>query len=745
MNLPERHLGSSPALVGGASPVIGGAIDTELDRIDLAAIMAIFRRRFWLVARVVCLSLALALLITWNMPTQYRATADVELRTLPPSSTSAQTSGQTVDDPGGVRIDAVDTEIQVIKSREMAAKVFDRLALAADRDFMKEVLSKSGPKAAVMRMLLMDPGLKKGADDPRERREMAIDYMVGIIDSTRIVTTAYAMHINFSDVDPQRAARIANGYAQAYASDQSESKQDDNAKAVASLKARVQQLADQAKADFAAEQQYRIDHNLLSSNGTALTEQEVSTYNQQVAVARSEAARDRAAYDSARRQLAGGTGAAGEAQASPTVAALRAQRATISTHLAELSSKFLDGHPDVMAARQQLHDIDAQIDAEVRRTLAMLDAKARASEGQLGSLESSLGSANGTLSRNNGALIQLDGLHRRAQASQETYDSYLARYKSAVANEGADRPDSRIISIARPPNWPSSPLWLLNLALGGLLGLMLGATAAVVTETNFPGLTSGRDVEHRLGAPYLGSLPLLRSIKPHSASPQDTLLDYPGGGFAEAVRGVLASARQSTNSRNQVLAVTSALPDEGKTTLASCLARVAGLAGERVVLVDCDPVRASLSKLLPSTDKGLREILEEGFDSASVLPVVEADRVAYIAIAEAFAKGERLNEKGKFHRLIAKLRERYDLVVLDLPPVLPIAETRELAAIADNVVMVAKWRKTRDTAIRAALRMLPLAKISFLGVALNAVDMRKRMQIDGTEVFYSQYQKYYQG
>jgi Mrp family chromosome partitioning ATPase len=119
--------------------------------------------------------------------------------------------------------------------------------------------------------------------------------------------------------------------------------------------------------------------------------------------------------------------------------------------------------------------------------------------------------------------------------------------------------------------------------------------------------------------------------------------------------------------------------------------------------------------------------------------------VAVIGIAGAFGDAERLNGKGKFESLIAELREHYDLILLDLPPVLPIAEARELTALADNVVFVAKWRQSHDEAVRAGLKLLPMGSISHIGVALNAVDMRKRMQVDGAEAFYRQYHKYYEG
>ena len=744
MNIPEAYAANGRREAGMPWNWAGQQDGAQADRLDIRGVVAIFRRRLWMFLRIVALCLAIAVLITMNMPVSYTATADVELRTLPNSSTSDQTEGRTADDPGGVRTDTVDTEIQVIKSRALAARVFDQLDLEHNGPFMQEALRKSGITAILRRMVFIDPGLKKGSDDPRERRQLALDYMLTMIDATRIVTTAYAVHINYSDSDPARSALIANAYARAYASDQATSKQADNTQAIANLQGKIEQLRVQAEADYAAEQRYRIANNLLSANATSLTEAEVSNYNQQVALAHAEASRDRATYTNAQRQLGERKGAAGEAQVSPVIDSLRSQRAAITTRIADLSSRFLDDYPDLAAAHQQLRDIDAQIDIEVRRTLQMLDARARASEQRLGSLEQSQTSATGKLSRNNGAMIALDGLHRRSESSQATYDTYLNRYKDAVAKSGAEHPDSRTISLARAPHYPGSPNWALNLALALVLGLILGGTAAMLAETNFAGLTSGDDVEQRLGMPYWGGIPLLASVQPHAGTPLDAIAASPGGGFAEAVRGVLAATRQLPG-RKQVVAVVSALPDEGKTTLAACMARVAGLAGERVVVIDCDAVRSNLSKLWPGAESGLREILLDGAALEVASNIDPVGNVTVITIAGSFLPSARLNEKGRLLQLINRLRERYDIIVLDLPPILPMAEPRELTALADAVVFVAKWRKSSDQAIRAALKLLPSDTITRVGVTLNAVDMRKRMQVSGAEAFYRQYGAYYKG
>ncbi|HYZ47480.1 MAG TPA: AAA family ATPase, partial [Sphingomonas sp.] len=575
---------------------------------------------------------------------------------------------------------------------------------------------------------------------PARRREAAISLLHRNLDARRI-GTSYALRISYSDPDPDRAARIANGYASAYTQNQVQTKVQTNQTAIGVLRSRMEELRTQAQSDFRALQNYRISNGLETKSGTALTEQEVSAYSQQVATARSDAARDQARLAQAREQLR-----RGEISDGGALSALRAQRAQLSVKLAELSQRYLDTHPEVVAARSQVEDIDRQIQAEAARSVASVEAAATASQQRLASLEASLGGASRRLATNNSALVVMDDLERRAQASQELYESYLNRYKEAVARSGAEQPNADVLSAAVPPPAPSSPILLLNLVLGVLVGILLGVAAAIAAEQSYSGLTTGEEVERRLGVPAIGSLPLLKSLGIKSGTPLETVQREPGGAFAESIRSVLAAVRQANSGRGQVVMITSALPKEGKTTLSACLAQAAATANDRVVLIDCDTVRSSLSAALvvDKSGPGLKEILDESAPVEAALQPF-GDTGALLPIRTRFKTGERLLEQGRLQRLVASLRERFDLIVLDCAPLLPIAETREIASLADAILVTVRWRNTGDGAIRAALKMVPPQKIARLGVVLNMVDMRKRARFGEGDpaAYFRRYRHYY--
>lgn len=746
-NLPDRYRTANlPALLDGARLPGMPVNHAEADRVDLRRLYSIFRRRLPLFALTLGLCVLIAVNITMMMPRLYRASADVVINK--DRAELVPDQGTRTDD-SPPRAEEIDTEIKVIESQELASRVIDALQLERDAGFLAGT-SNGGLIGRIRMSLGMGrPGNPAAANVRRRLTET----LLANLDATRL-DTAYAMRIAYTDADPVRAAAIANAFALGYTTNAATAKRGENERALTVLRGKIEDLRKQAEADFRNVQDFRVRNGLLSAQATSLSEQETAAYAQQLALARSAAAVDRG-----RANAAGGKGEAA-AVTSPVVQALRSQRAVLSVRVADLSDRYLDTHPDLINARQQLADIDAQITAETGRaragTGAGLYSDASATAHQVGRLSSSLAAAQGKLAANNKALVGLDDLNRKAGASQSLYESYLARYKEVLAQTGIEKPEARVLTRAEAPGRAVSPNLMLNLALGVLIGVLMGAALAVATETSFSGLTTGEEVEHRLGVRYLGGIPQLSSVGLGKESPAASLASHPGSAYAEAVRGLLGATRQGNRDRNQVIAVSSALPDEGKTSLALSLARSAALAGESVILIDCDIVQRGLSQILRDdmaargeddfADRiGLREMMRDGAKLGDAMIKDSASEAMILPITTPFPDGERLLERGNFHRMIGALREHFGVIILDTAPILPIADTREIVSLADNVVITALWRKTSDAALRAALRLLPLHGIDDIGITLNRMDMRKQASFGGGDAafYYQSYKKYY--
>jgi uncharacterized protein involved in exopolysaccharide biosynthesis/Mrp family chromosome partitioning ATPase len=747
LNLPAIYepRASIPQVIAEAD----GHAASQDDQITVRFLLAMLRRRreVWLLTLAICVGLALVW--TGALPRIYRASADVVLITRPTEVAPGDTQDAR-ESP--TRAEDVETQVELVRSRDMAGGVLDQAGLLRDAAFRRAVIAPPSASGSILATLGMHGS---GGDEPVDAavlRAKAVAYLVDHLTVAR-VGASFNLRIAFDDTDPARAARIANAYARLFASDDARQRARVNAMASRVLEPRVQSLAEAATRALGAVQSYRVEHGLLSSAATGLTEQEISTYNQQIAAARAEAARDSAAFAGARAQLrAGGADNVGEAAGSPVVSALRGQRAQLVVRERELSQRYFDNNPDLVTARRQIADIDSQIAAEVNRSLRNLEAQSQASTQRLASLETSRNGTRVRLGADNQALVELSALEQRANAAQALYDSYLQRRIAASARSGTEQPTARLISAATVPVFPASPDLALNLALGAVIGVLLGATLAIAVELSYRGLTTVDDVEERLGLAGLGFVPACRTVDPHARTPIETLRDYPDGGFAEALRNVVVSIQQGTSGRpgtsgqGRVVAVTSAVPGEGKSTITACIGQALASAGDRVLVIDCDVIRAQLSRQLGFTadHDGLREALHSETGAAVPYEIANSG-LRVLPITRRFAKGERLTERGRLQRMLARLRDENDLILLDCPPILPIAETREIVALADGIVLVARWRKTHDRVIKAAVRQLPARAIMHLGVVLNLVDMKKQVRFGGNDAasFYEKYRGYY--
>ena len=694
------------------------------DRVDLRLLFAVFRRRLGVFLAVMLAVLGAGFVITALQPRTYTARAEVtlnsRLQSVAPTSTSDGPQQAAIPSEG-----YVDTQVAVVTSDANLAAVADSLGLAREDRFAS-----------------------KGAS----AKEAALAWLRKGVVAARIGTT-YGIAISFEDSDPARAARTANMIAQQYTAGALDAKRLAARQTTTTIAERLEQLRQQALADTAAVQRYRIANNLLSTTMGTLTEQEISSYNQAVTTARAEASEDGARLDAARRQLAlgGSAGGVGEVAASPAIGSLRAQQATAATELASLTARYGQRHPDVLRARAALGAIDARISDETLRVISSLEARARVSQQRLASLTGSLEQSRGTLALNNAAMVGLQDLDKRAETSNALYETYLNRFKELTAREGTEQADADLLHPAVVPLKPTSPNVVLNLVLSVALGLGLGIAAAFAAEMTFSGLTTGDDIEQRLGVRYLGSIPTLDSVSRPSMPRGDeqvpvmALLEDPRSAFAESFRSLRASIAMNTT-QARIIALTSALPDEGKTTTAICLARSMALSGDRVLLIDGDLRRQGVSRFLrgEAGRPGLMDVLSGSAPLDEALVVDPATGLNILPLAQSSNEAPEMLTGEEMDRMLEKAREMFDAIIIDTAPVLPIADARLMLRKADASVFVVRWRKTPEAALRSALRLLPDDRVQLAGVALTRVDMRKQARFGyGDDAFYHSYKRYY--
>jgi exopolysaccharide transport family protein len=715
---------------------------------DLNVVIATFRRRLRLFAAVALVVFVAVLLYTLQQTPRYTATAQVMLdtRTEQVTDMSAVLSGLPADSP------VVDTEVEVLRSRSLANRVVAQLKLDQDPYFNPYLEEAKGPAAWLPWVKkTVAPTAAVDSVEAQRRREKVVDRVLAGLNVRRAGLT-YLISVDYTHPQPEQAARLANAFADLYLTEQLEAKFDATAKANEWLDTRVVELRDQLQQAEAAVQQYKIANNLLSAEGATLTEQEISGLNQQLASAKAAQAETDARLNIARNQLARGSNGedVGESLNSPVVQQLRKQRAEKSAQVADLSGRYGDRHPDLLKAKRELADMDGQIQAEIRRIISNLEAQAQVARQRTGSMAGSVSVSKGTLAGNNRAGIRLGELERKAESVRTLYESLLARFKQTTTSQGIEQPDARVVSQAKIPTSPSYPKPSLNLALGLAAALGAGLAAVVLAEILMAGLFTEDEVEYRLGLPYLGSVPLLSSAVDgklsRNVSPADYLLTKPLSGFAESFRKLRAAILFSkVGEPVKVIAITSSLPGEGKTTTTFSLARTLATSGASVVVVDCDLRQSAINRFLaePPT-AGLVEVLN-GVCTLDQALITDASGAKVLALTRSANTPRDVLGSLAMRRLLAELRQRFDVVLLDTAPLLAIADTRILAPSADAVVMLARWKKTPVKAITSALSLLQGQGVFVAGVALTQVDLKAqgRYGYGDANYYYKSYRKYY--
>jgi exopolysaccharide transport family protein len=719
-----------------STPAIAEQADENSISID--TIVAAFRRHLKLFVIVLAATFGAAAILTLQQTPKYTASARIVIdqRKRDIVKDQAVVSDLPADSA------TVDTETEILRSRSLAEKV-------AELTNRFDSTNARAPHPSFLRSIIdqVAPGILKKPDQ-RLVRERIVDDLLGSLDVARVGDT-FMIEVSYSATDPETAADTANAFAKAYIDDQLNAKYSLTQQASEWLNSKLVVLRKQADEADAAVQSYKAAHNLISAQGSTIAEQEVSGLDQQLAIARADQAEKEARLSTARAQLKrGSTGEdVGAALDSPVIQQLRQQRAGVSQKVADLEGRYGERHPDLLKARRELVDIDTQIHSEIGRIISNLEAQVQVARQHTGSLMGSLNQTKSQLSGNATASVRLNELQRNADSASAIYQSFLDRYKQASTQVGMQSSDARIVSAAKLPTGPSSPKVMLNLLLGLIVGTLLGVGSVVVAELLFTGFSSIDDMEQYLGLQTLTSIADLGTVGASGrdgaeiVSPEKFVVQHPMSSFSESFRSLRASLRLCrAGQKTRLIAITSSVVNEGKSSISIALTRVSALAGDRVILVDCDLRHRGVNRVLAeSRNVGLIEVLSGAAPLTDAI-VRDTETTAHLLpIGNTPYSPRDILASEAMQQLLNQLSRAYELVILDAPPVLAVSDVRGFANMLDAIVMVAKWGKTPRKVVANALRTLSASGGYVAGIVLNCVDLRQAAH------FGAHYSSYYTG
>jgi capsular exopolysaccharide synthesis family protein len=637
---------------------------------------------------------------------------------------------------------AVDTQVEVLRSPALAEAVVRRLKLWNDPEF--------NPRMRPAPFGLGSPPAPIADPSPKLVSRVSDALMSHMW--VRRAGLTYVINVGALSASPQKATMLTNTVLDTYLSRQLDDKLNAVTRANRELGMSLEKMRQDAEAAEARAQEYKNSHGLFSAEGATMAEQEVSTLNQQIAIAKADAAEKAARYAAAQAQLRNGGGGAdvGAALGSETIKELRKQEAELSVRLAQLETDFTPEYPEVKRTAAQLRDVRAEIQSEINRILSNLKAEAVAAAGREASLDASRGAAQGGLAANGQAQVGLLALQQRADAARQIYEAYLNRAKEVAAEGSIQQADATIDSPARVPTKPYAPNMKLGAALALLASLVAAGAAMLMAEFWDKHLRSRLDVERELGVPFAGVLPDFRSVKPKglrgaAAEPAEYLVSHPFSGFAEAFRNLRAFLMISARGGDaKLIAVTSAAPREGKSLTCFCLARTLALSGSQVVLVDCDLRQRGTTKLAGHREAGLVEVVQDQVPLSEAL-IHDPQSNCFVLPAAGKSTPYDLFSDPRTDEVLRQLSDQFDYVILDAPPILGVADARILAAKADRVLYVVQWNKTPLRAAQSAVDILQECGANVAGALLTKVNVKgqARYGYGDSSDYYGYFKNYY--
>jgi len=693
-----------------ASPDAGKGVRGGFD-IDFRALWLILKRNVWIVGGILLVALVLGLVATMLMTPRYTAAASIQIDQEADQVLQSQAQVQPA-----VAYQDVDrflqTQIDVLKSREMAIRVAQALNLFNDPKFL-DAMNVAPPEAS------------QGVSRDQQMRDAVIQTILDNL-SVSLPPNSRVALISFSSPSPTLAAKVANTYASEFIKNNLQRKfnstsyaRDFLSQQLGEARTRLEQ-SEQDLNDY-ARQVGLIKTDTASPDGgtatgsTSMTIASLVQLNQ----AANQATADRIAAEQNWRTVENTP-----LLSIPDVLANRAiqdlldQRAQTQAQLSQERARHLDAYPTVQQLKAQLAEVNRQITAIATGIRQAIQQQYESAKQREDALEAQVNAfKNATLTEQDRS-VRYNILARDADTNRTLYEGLLQRYKEVSAAAGITASNISVVDQASLPDKPSSPKLILNLILALLAGAAVAGGVVFVREQLDDAIRAPEDVERKLGLPTLGIIPATE------AEDLRTELATPRSSLAEAYNSLRTSLLYSTaEGMPSALFITSSQASEGKSTTSYALA--AGLAklGQRVVLVDVDLRRPSQHRTFGThNERGMSDLLTSHGDIATVLQATDIANLSFIAAGPVPPSPTEILGNERMTDILDALKRDFDVVILDGPPVLGLADAPLIASIVGNTVFVVEASRGHRGATKAALRRLNTQHTHILGAVLTKFD-----------------------
>lgn len=672
--------------------------------INLRAIWAAMYRSRIAIGIIICVAILLAVASLILMPRTYQARASVQIDQQTTKVLGTEDIEPTLSGTEADRF--LQTQIDILGSRSLAKKVSDRLALTANDQFFRNM----GAEPPV---------------DPALRQNAILDILQDNL-SVNLPRSSRVVDVKFVSRNPAFAAQVANSYAENFIASNIQRKFSTTDYSRQFLQGRLEQAkgrVEQSERDLI---EYSRGARLIDASTGASAGQIDSrrslTASNLVALNDSYAAAQSArllAHERWKEVQVTPVMSLPEVLSNPAMQSLLVQRAELTAKISELRQRLLPDHPTVAQATAHLNEINSQISGLATSIKNSIFRQFQATQRQEAALEGRVNDLKGATLSEQDRGVRYNILKREVDTNRQLYDSLLQRFKELSAQAGITSNNITSVDVAEIPRKPISPKPKLNLVLGLLAGLIGAAMFVFAREQLDDAIRNPRDMEEKLNLPLLAVVPDQRDKAPIEA------LEDKRSSLREAYHAARTSIELSSDrGLYKSIVVTSSGMAEGKSTSSYSLARDFAAVGRRVLVIDADLRKPSLHTFfgVPKAAKGLSTVLARQTTVQDAIRKTDFENLSYLPSGPIPPDPAQLIGGESLREMLEDLKSQFDIVVLDAPPVLALADAIELAADADATIFIVEAGNAHFGQAKNAVRRLRQAGANLIGGIVTKYD-----------------------
>jgi succinoglycan biosynthesis transport protein ExoP len=726
--------------------------DSDSTSIALIQVRNFLGRQWRLIAMVTGFVIVLGITYLAIVPKRYTAQADmiIDTKRVTWTQQELQAENRLVEDA------SVESEIETTRSESVANTVARKLKLTEDPEFI-------GSGVGLRSRMLSWAGIGTGEARAATENELMRRVLVTLNNNLRVTRLgrSYIEQIAYTSLDRDKSAKIANAFADAYIEDQLQAKFEATHRASVWLEDRIVDLRRQASEAYRAVQDFKSQNSIIIGvDGKLASEVELDQLGVALAKARADTSQARAKLDRIERVLEQRTEKESfnipdpvvtDALNNPVITRLRQQFLDDQSRESDWSARYGADHQAARNLRAEMAALQRAIWDEISRIAESYKSELQIAKSQEDSIDKRMIEVFQQSGSTRQSQVRLRELETAANTYRNIYETFLSRFTQSVQQQSFPSTEARVVTAASPPWTPSSPKISLTLALAAISGLGLGVLLAFAREQMNRQIHTRAQLEGLLNTNCLAVLPAFAGNRPAIRAPgalrdarafQQISEVAPFSAVAEALRYIKVAIDLHPHAA-KVVGIVSALPGEGKTTVAAGFAAFVARSGARTLLVDADLRNPSMSNTLGYTK--LPGVLDMVADKSSFRDLVITDNKYKFDFLPASSRIRPTNSSDilistTMKQMLKSAAGEYDYVIVDLPPIIPVVDVKAAAQLFDAFVLVVEWGSTTTDELQKAITTSPVVSERLLGAVLNKADEALMRRFEGySERHYNYY------